>query len=194
MIFILDFYKHGAGNHLHREEFSAVSLSEATKQALEFIPKVEAEFGPMDKVIVYGNPYEGDLIVWKVLKDGAIARLMIPKEAKRIPCTYEWNQIKCEYAKVLNIYNSRGREIKEAISDNDNSFKYRVGEIVYPTVPYTHKTAEYPSPGIYVYYTREQARLHLNSVAELDDYRPIFNEFGRFLQKKAVQRGPGAGE
>lgn len=193
-LFYLDYSRRAAGTYVHREEFEAENLTEATRRALDFIPQVEAEFGTLDKVVVYGAQLDGVLILWKMVQDGAIVRLLVPAEARRIPAgmgtDYNWDQIKVEYAKVLNVYNSKGREIRQAASMEDPTFIYRVGEMAYPKNGYTHDAREYPSPGIYAYYTQEQARLHVKPLYELDDYRPIFAEFGRFLQQKAVRRDP----
>lgn len=73
---------------------------------------------------------EGDIIGWKKLRGGQVAKLLIPKEAQR---SNGFNRrCRAEYAKVLSIVDSHGRPIAEGTSKRDAELKYIVGEIVRP--------------------------------------------------------------
>jgi hypothetical protein len=73
---------------------------------------------------------EGELIVWKKLRNNLIAKLLIPAKAKRV------NAIGCrkcrfEFAQVIAIYDGK-KKVKEGISKQYENFVYRVGETVIP--------------------------------------------------------------
>lgn len=73
---------------------------------------------------------EGDIIGWKKLRGGQIAKLLIPKEAKR---SNGFNRrCRAEYAQVLSIIDSNGKPVAEGTSRRDTDLKYVVGEIVRP--------------------------------------------------------------
>ena len=74
---------------------------------------------------------ESDLIVWKALRSGAIAKLKIPAKAKRT-ASLRGNKCRAEYAEVLAIWDYNGRPIEEAMSMRDMVTAYKVGEIVRP--------------------------------------------------------------
>jgi hypothetical protein len=156
--FIIDFFKRGSGNYsIRKEDIGARSITEATLKALEFLPSVELEDGPVDRITVF-NPYNwGDMIVWKKLKHGLIARLLVPARAHRIGTDVNglYNHIKCQYVKVLNIYDGEN-EVSEGVSISAPDLKFKKGEFVYPD-GYIHDCRREPSPGIYACYTREQA-------------------------------------
>jgi len=71
-------------------------------------------------------PDEGDVIGWKKLKDGKIAKLLIAT-LKRSNATNR--KCRAEFATVLNIYNGK-KEVKTGFSTHKETFKYTVGEIV----------------------------------------------------------------
>jgi hypothetical protein len=72
---------------------------------------------------------EGELIVWKKLRDGLIAKLIIPAKAKRV---HAIGSRKCrfEFAKVEAIFDGR-KKVNEGLAQH-NGMKYIVGEIVTP--------------------------------------------------------------
>lgn len=99
-------------------------------------------------------PEEGSFIAWKKLRDGAIAKLLIPEDAERSSATSR----KCRASKaiVLAIYNTYGEEISEGTSKRDMEFIYRVGETVYPDHWDEDRWNEC-SNGIHFFITRREA-------------------------------------
>lgn len=73
-------------------------------------------------------PEEGEIIGWKQLQYGLIAKLLIPAEAKRSNAT--GRKCRAEYARVLAIYDGE-KDVSLGISQHDNNLIYRVGETVY---------------------------------------------------------------
>ena len=93
---------------------------------------------------------EGDIIGYKKCMEGIIVKLLIPKEAKRSHAF--GRKCRAEYAKVVEIYNS-----KEAISSHDNSFKYEVGKIVKPKNKFSENWKEECESGIHFFITKKEA-------------------------------------
>lgn len=158
-LYYLDFSRRAESGYILREEFSGLDLMDATRRGLELIPELEKKYGAMDRLVIHGSLLNGDMVVWKLLQDGVIARLLVPEAARRIAIGYDWRQLKCEYVKVLSVRNSRGREIREGVSMADPNLIFRIGETVYPD-SYTHEVRKEPSPGIYCYFSEMQAREH----------------------------------
>jgi hypothetical protein len=71
---------------------------------------------------------EGDIIGYKKCVDDKIVRLLIPKEAKRSHAM--GRKCRAEYAEVLKI-TKNSKHYKKAISQNQASFIYKVGETVH---------------------------------------------------------------
>ena len=67
---------------------------------------------------------EGDLIGWKKLSGGLIAKLLIPMDAKRSNAT--GRKCRAEFAKVLEIWNGN-ESVEEGESQYDTTFIYKVG-------------------------------------------------------------------
>ena len=156
--YYIDFFKRNCGSYIIRKECGAINLAEATEKAIGFIAEAESECGPLDKIYIINTFSWGNMIAWKKLAEGRIARLLIPKEARRVSLRYEWNHLKCEFAKTLNIYDG-GTEVSEGVSISDPNIKFKVGELTYPS-SYTDEFTKEPSPGLYCCYTREQAYLY----------------------------------
>jgi hypothetical protein len=97
---------------------------------------------------------EGDLIGWKKLSDGEIAKIRIPASAKRSNAT--GRKCRAEYAEVLEIWEGEN-QVSEATSQWDNSFVYRVGETVRPTNGWCEDRWEECAPGIHFFLTRYEA-------------------------------------
>jgi uncharacterized protein YjbI with pentapeptide repeats len=92
---------------------------------------------------------EGTLIGWKKLRDGVIAKLMIPEYAKRSHAF--GRKCRAEFAEVLELH---GAEV--GYSKHDSTFVYRVGDVVKP-----HKWSEdwqdECAGGIHFFITRLEA-------------------------------------
>ncbi len=89
---------------------------------------------------------DGDLIVWKKVSNG-IAKLLIPKEAKRVNATSR--KCRAEFAIVLDCP-------AKATSLHDPSFKYKIGEKIIPHNFDENRWNEC-SGGIHFFLTKEEA-------------------------------------
>ena len=97
---------------------------------------------------------EGDIVGWKKLKDGLIAKLLIPAKAKRSNAT--GRKCRAEYAKVLEIRNKK-KSVKRGESGYEDGFAYIVGKTVKPTEPFDDNRWEECSTGIHFFITRIEA-------------------------------------
>ena len=93
---------------------------------------------------------EGDIIGYKKTIEG-IVKLLIPTDAKR---SHSFGR-KCraEFAKVIEM--PAGIEV--AHSSHDNSFEYRIGEIVKPKEQFSDNWQEECASGIHFFITRIEA-------------------------------------
>jgi Family of unknown function (DUF5758)/Pentapeptide repeats (8 copies) len=99
-------------------------------------------------------PQEGELIVYKKLSNGAIAKLLVPENARRT-ATPVGRKCRAEFVEVLQILNNTGtREI--GISSHDNKTVYRVGDTVYPD-KYDDDIRIECTNGIHFFLTRKEA-------------------------------------
>ncbi len=73
---------------------------------------------------------EGDLIVWKKLKDGLIAQLLVPAEAKRVNAIGS-RKCRFSYVKTIAIWDGKER-LKEGMGMHNNKTLYKVGKITRP--------------------------------------------------------------
>ena len=73
---------------------------------------------------------EGELVVWKKLRENLIAKLLIPAKAKRVNAA-GYRKCRFEFAKVIAIYDGK-KKVKEGISKQQSDFMYKVGAIVTP--------------------------------------------------------------
>ena len=94
---------------------------------------------------------EGDIFGYKKCLNGIIVKLLIPKEAKRNNAF--GRKCRAEYAKVIEIIGA-----DKAISQHDNSFIYKVGDIVGPTTPFDEDFTNECSTGIHFFITLEDAK------------------------------------
>ena len=99
---------------------------------------------------------EGELIGWKKLAGGLIAKLKIPNEAKR--CHAFGRKCRAEFAMVLEIWDGN-KGVKNGISLHDHTFVYEVGNVVKPYTFEQDYTKEC-SGGIHFYITRIEAENH----------------------------------
>lgn len=100
-------------------------------------------------------PEKGAFIAWKKLASGCIAKLEIPASAKRSSAT----TLKCRAskAKVLAIYNDKGRKILQGKSAYDDDFVYNVGATVTPKDPFDLNRWKECTSGIHFFLTRQLA-------------------------------------
>ena len=100
-------------------------------------------------------PEEDEFIGWKKA-DKHIVKLFIPSDAKRSSSTTR--KCRCSKAKVLEIYNLDGTiaEEREVRSNYDNSFIYKVGEIV-EVADFDENRWEECSKGIHFFMQRKEA-------------------------------------
>jgi hypothetical protein len=73
---------------------------------------------------------EGELIVWKKLKDNLLAKLLIPVKAKRVNAI-GYRKCRFEFADVLAIYDGK-KKVKIGYSKQYSNFAYEVGKRVTP--------------------------------------------------------------
>jgi len=100
---------------------------------------------------------EGNIIGWKMLCGGIIAKILIPVEAKR---SHAFGR-KCrgEFARVLELIKDGKPFDGEGTSIHSPSFKYRVGEIVRPD-EFSKNWMDECAPGIHFFITREEAEAY----------------------------------
>jgi hypothetical protein len=99
---------------------------------------------------------EGELIIWKKLQNGIVAKLQIPAKAKRVNAAGS-RKCRFEYALTLALYEGRKKLAKNVIGIGKyNSSTYKIGEI-------TKSDSFDPSPliecshGIHGFITRKEA-------------------------------------
>ena len=92
---------------------------------------------------------EGTLIGWKKLRNGVIAKLMIPESAKRSHAF--GRKCRAEFAEVLELH---GAEV--GYSQHDSTFVYRVGDVVKPDL-WSEDWQEECANGIHFFITRLEA-------------------------------------
>ena len=96
---------------------------------------------------------EGTLIGWKKLRDGVIAKLMIPEYAKRSHAF--GRKCRAEFAEVLELH---GAEV--GYSQHDSTFVYRVGDVVKPDL-WSEDWQEECANGIHFFITRLEAEQYV---------------------------------
>jgi hypothetical protein len=101
-------------------------------------------------------PDSGAFIGYKKLRNGVIAKLMIPARAKRTS-SLVGRKCRAEYAKVLSMYVSGGSaKPRQGISRKDPDFIYRVGETVRPD-KYDDDIRVECTNGIHFFITKKEA-------------------------------------
>jgi hypothetical protein len=96
---------------------------------------------------------EGDIIGYKKTCEGVV-KLLIPADAKRSHAF--GRKCRAEFAKVIEM--PVGVDV--AHSEYDNSFTYRIGEIVKPKEPFNENWQSECESGIHFYITRIEAVNH----------------------------------
>jgi hypothetical protein len=97
---------------------------------------------------------DGDIIGWKKLRNGLIAKLSIPAKAKRLNSIGS-RKCRAEYAIVLAIYDGK-KKAKEGYGHYDSTFLYTTGATVTPD-GFDPDTRVECSHGIHFFITRIEA-------------------------------------
>jgi hypothetical protein len=90
---------------------------------------------------------EGDIIGYKKLSNGTIAKLLIPADAKRVG-GMTGRKCRAEFAKVLEGHGA---------SSHDAAFLYKAGETVKPTSDFDPDVTDECRSGIHFFITRAEA-------------------------------------
>jgi len=110
------------GAYLSRANLSGANLSDANLLGAYLS---RANLSPHSLV-----PEEGEFIAFKKLKDGKVAKLLIPAYAKRVS-SLVGRKCRASHALVLEItYNGVPYPDGEGVSSHNYRFKYKVGETV----------------------------------------------------------------
>jgi hypothetical protein len=100
---------------------------------------------------------EGELIVWKKLRNNLIAKLLIPAKAKRVNAISS-RKCRFEFVKTLAIYNSKKKVNKgTGIYNSITLTKYIVGEFTYPD-SFDNSPLIECSNGIHAFITKLEAQ------------------------------------
>ena len=109
----------------------------------------------LKKIVAYNSLLpEGELIVWKKLRNDLLAMLKIPAGAKRVNAIGS-RKCRFEYAEVMAIYDGK-KKVKTGYSRNTITFIYKVGEIVMPD-SFDDSPLIECSNGIHAFITRLEA-------------------------------------
>ena len=100
---------------------------------------------------------EGDLIGWKKLKNGIIAKLQIPASAKRVNST--GRKCRAEFVTTLALYKSHQEFSGVGIGIDDETTKYEIGNTTFPDKFDPDFRVEC-SNGIHFFITREEAEAY----------------------------------
>jgi hypothetical protein len=98
---------------------------------------------------------EGELIVWKKLADGLIAKLLVPEKAKRVNAIGS-RKCRFEYVKTIAIFDGAKR-VKEGKGIRDSKTVYKVGELTYPD-KFNDSPLVECSNGIHAFITKQEAK------------------------------------
>ncbi len=98
---------------------------------------------------------DGDIIGWKKLAYGEIAKLLIPADAVR--SRGSGGKCRASKAVVLAVYNRHGDSVDIGISKYDTSFTYKAGKTVYPEHPFDNTPIRECTSGIHFFLTRAAA-------------------------------------
>ncbi len=103
-------------------------------------------------------PEEWEFIWWKKCKNNTIVKLLIPKNAKRSSATTR--KCRASEAKVLAIYDSEWKEIKETFSSYSYNFLYKKWKVVKPKEEFCEDRWNECASGIHFFITRKEAELY----------------------------------
>ena len=116
--------------------------------------RIELEL--LNKFVPICCPEYGSFTAWKKARNDYIVKLQVTETAKR--SSAYGRKCRCSEAKVLAIENFDGTmaEAKEAYSQHDASFVYRVGETV-SVEDFDEDRRNECAPGIHFFITRQEA-------------------------------------
>ena len=140
---------------LSRADLSGANLSGADLSGAN-LSGANLSLELMNKFLPICCPECGSFVAWKKSAGGYIIKLEVTETAKR--SSAYGRKCRCSEAKVLAIETKDGNtaDAKEACSQHDSSFIYRVGEIV--AVPNFDKDRRNEcAPGIHFFITRQEA-------------------------------------
>ena len=137
--------------NLNRADLSATNFNNAN---LKYTSLKDIKYNECTSFFALQCPEKGSFIGYKKAR-GKIVELLITEDAKRSSATTR--KCRCSKAKVLSITNIENtEEYNEVISFHDNSFVYRVGEIV-EVKDFDENRWNECSTGIHFFLTREEA-------------------------------------
>ena len=137
--------------NLNRADLSATNFNNAN---LKYTSLKDIKYNECTSFFALQCPEKGSFIGYKKAR-GKIVELLITEDAKRSSATSR--KCRCSKAKVLSITNAENtEEYNEVISFHDNSFVYRVGEIV-EVKDFDEDRWKECSTGIHFFLTRDEA-------------------------------------
>ena len=143
------------GANLYRADLCGADLSGADLRGAD-LRGADLSGAKNIPFIPYACPDFGMFIGFKKARDNLIVVLKIPEDAKRLSAT--GRKCRCDKARVLEIQNLDGTKSDkiEAVSQYDEDFIYRVGEIV--SVPdFCEDRWSECSEGIHFFISRQEA-------------------------------------
>jgi hypothetical protein len=101
---------------------------------------------------------DGDIIGWKKLKGGIVAKLLIPADAKRSHAF--GRKCRAEYANVLELWDGKKKHQEPAFSGYEAGFAYEVGKTVKPSAKFDDDFTNECAPGIHFFITKLEAEAY----------------------------------
>jgi hypothetical protein len=98
---------------------------------------------------------DGDMIVWKKLRSGVIAKLLVPAEARRTSSLVD-RKCRAEYVRVLELFGLTRAVEALSLLETDGGTIYKVGEIVRAD-SYDDDIRVSCTHGIHFFITRQEA-------------------------------------
>lgn len=134
-------------------DFTGADLSGADWEKAKFGTDQESLFN----LAKFNITPQGVIIGWKKLRDGKLAKLRIPEEAKR--SSGFGRRCRAEYAEVLMIVDEGGEPHWEGVSKRDRNLKYVAKQVVTPS-GYDPDWKNECAEGINFFLTREEAEMY----------------------------------
>ena len=100
-------------------------------------------------------PEEGSFIGWKKCASGCLVKLEIPPKAKRHN-HLSGRKCRASYVKTLQVWDSKGNEIKECRGSHDPNMVYKVGRLTRPD-KYDPNPLVDCSNGIHFFISKQEA-------------------------------------